>query len=78
MKKLVFAVAVCAFLVSCKKIAAGGNKGVLAMEDGVERYDSEEVRTTKHETAQIVEDTLKSPVVAADSTKVEPKAAPTK
>lgn len=63
--------AVCAFLVSCKKIAAGGNKGVLAMEEGVERYDSEEVRTTKQETAQVASDTLKSPVVEADSTKIE-------
>ncbi|MHA6697900.1 hypothetical protein [Chryseobacterium sp. A301] len=74
MKKLVFAVAVCAFLVSCKKIAAGGNQGVLAMEDGVERYDSEESRKAKQEPAVIAVDTLSAPAMNADSTKVEPQA----
>ncbi|MDO5616911.1 MAG: OmpA family protein, partial [Cruoricaptor ignavus] len=30
---------------SCKKIQPGGNKGVLKIEDGVEKYDDHEVRT---------------------------------
>lgn len=38
MKKIVFAVAAASFLVSCG-LPEGGNKGVIKMEEGVERYD---------------------------------------
>lgn len=44
MKKLVLGLAVASFVLSCKKVSEGGNKGVLKMKDGVERYDDHEVR----------------------------------
>ncbi len=72
MKKLVFAVAFCAVLVSCKKIAAGGNQGVLVMEDGVERYDSSESRTAKQSPSKPAVDTAASASSAPDSTAVMP------
>ena len=45
MKKIVLGVALASFVVSCKKIQAGGNKGVLKMEEGAERY-SDDVKGT--------------------------------
>ncbi|MBT0549472.1 OmpA family protein [Riemerella anatipestifer] len=38
MKKYIFAVAAISFVVSCKKIQPGGNKNILKLEEGVERY----------------------------------------
>ncbi|WP_434575820.1 OmpA family protein [Riemerella anatipestifer] len=38
MKKYIFAVAVVSLMVSCKKIQPGGNKNIIKLEEGVERY----------------------------------------
>lgn len=49
MKKLVMVLAAAAFVVSCKKVAAGGNQGVLRMEEDGERYDTHETRAAQPE-----------------------------
>lgn len=41
MKKLIICLAIATVAVSCKKIQAGGNKGTLKLEDGVERYSDD-------------------------------------
>ncbi|MBW7674637.1 hypothetical protein [Chryseobacterium chendengshani] len=48
MKKLIICLAVATIAVSCKKIQAGGNKGTLKLEEGVERYSDDE-QTSGHE-----------------------------
>lgn len=45
MKKIILVFACASFVVSCKEIQAGGNKGVLKMEEGAERY-SDDVKGT--------------------------------
>ena len=45
MKKIILVFACASFVVSCQKIQAGGNKGVLKMEEGAERY-SDDVKGT--------------------------------
>ncbi|WP_294303585.1 hypothetical protein [uncultured Chryseobacterium sp.] len=42
MKKLVICLALATVAVSCKKIQAGGNKDVIKLEEGVERYSDDE------------------------------------
>ncbi|NML57379.1 hypothetical protein [Chryseobacterium cheonjiense] len=42
MKKLVICLALATVAVSCKKIQAGGNKKVIKLEEGVERYSDDE------------------------------------
>ncbi|KFF74435.1 hypothetical protein HX13_09750 [Chryseobacterium sp. P1-3] len=41
MKKLVICLAIATVAVSCKKVAAGGNRGTLKLEEGVERYSDD-------------------------------------
>lgn len=41
MKKLVICLAIAAIAVSCKKVAAGGNKNTLKLEEGAERYSDD-------------------------------------
>ncbi|WP_292010479.1 OmpA family protein [Chryseobacterium sp.] len=41
MRKLVICLALATVAVSCKKISAGGNKGTLKLEEGVERYSDD-------------------------------------
>lgn len=41
MKKIILSVAIAGLAISCQKIQAGGNKGVLKMEHGVERYSDD-------------------------------------
>ncbi|MCQ9633729.1 hypothetical protein MP478_06715 [Chryseobacterium sp. WG14] len=41
MRKLVICLAIATVAVSCKKIQAGGNKGTLKLEEGVERYSDD-------------------------------------
>ena len=45
MKKVILVFALASFVVSCKKIQAGSNKGVLKMEEGADRY-TEDVQTS--------------------------------
>ncbi len=78
MKKLFFVLAAGAVIVSCKKVTAGGNHGVLKLEEGVERYDDQEVREAQGEEMATVapNDSLQSTAVqtaapVVDSTVVE-------
>lgn len=48
MRKVILGFAAAALVLSCKKVPKGGNSGVLKMEEGVERYDSHEVRGGEH------------------------------
>lgn len=41
MKKLVLCLALATVAVSCKKIQAGGNKNIIKMEEGTERYSDD-------------------------------------
>jgi len=41
MKKLVIYLALATVAVSCKKIQAGGNKNMIKMEEGTERYSDD-------------------------------------
>ena len=45
MKKIILVFACASFVVSCQKIQAGSNKGVLKLEEGAERY-SDDVKGT--------------------------------
>ncbi|MFY1046452.1 hypothetical protein [Chryseobacterium sp. GP-SGM7] len=55
MKKLVLCLALATIAVSCKKIQAGGNKNVIKLEEGAERYSDDHQGGTEshgtHETA---------------------------
>jgi len=42
MKKIVICLALATVAVSCKKIQAGGNKDVIKLEEGAERYSDDE------------------------------------
>ncbi len=48
MKKLVLGVAMMSLFVSCKKIQAGANHGVLKMEEGAERYSDDQMKDAVH------------------------------
>lgn len=41
MRKLIICLAIATVAVSCKKIQAGGNKNVIKMEEGQERYSDD-------------------------------------
>ncbi|MCX8523415.1 hypothetical protein OF897_05730 [Chryseobacterium formosus] len=41
MKKLVICLALATVAISCKKIQAGGNKNVIKLEEGTERYSDD-------------------------------------
>ena len=48
MKKVLIGCAAMAFILSaCKEVPQGGNKGVIKVEEGVERYDDHEVRASQ-------------------------------
>lgn len=54
MKKLVICLALATVAVSCKKIQAGGNKNIIKLEEGTERYSDDhqggsEAHGTAHE-----------------------------
>lgn len=69
MKKVILAVAIAGLAISCQKIQAGGNKGVLKMEHGVERY-SDDVMSDEATAALNAADAKKSAaMMSSDSTK---------
>ena len=84
MKKIILGVALASLLIICKKIQAGGNKGVLKMEEGAERY-SDDVKGTYVEApaANVADSTVaqdsvrtaevKEVQITADSTKTAVK-----
>lgn len=49
MKKSLLGFAVLLMALSCKKIPEGGNKNILKLEEGVERYDTNEERGSHSE-----------------------------
>jgi len=49
MKKLVLCLALATVAVSCKKIQAGGNKKVIKLEEGVERYSDDQQTSGREE-----------------------------
>ena len=67
MKKIILGVALMSFAVSCKKIQAGSNKGVLKMEEGVERYNDD---VMSDEASAKVEAIQAAKNMPTDSTKV--------
>jgi hypothetical protein len=67
MKKLIICLAIAAVAVSCKKIQAGGNHGVIKLEEGVERYSDDE-QTSGH-AEDLNAATHKMEVQTADSAK---------
>ena len=79
MKKLILGVALASLVISCKKVQAGGNLGVLKVEDGQDRY-SEDVMTDKQmPVAAAATAKPDSGMVTTDTAKVsEMKAAPMK
>lgn len=79
MKKVLVVLAFSAIAVSCKKVTAGGNTGVLRTSDEIERYDTHEVREAKDERAAMVNDSVntatpETTLVASDSTAVATEA----
>lgn len=70
MKKVILAVAIAGLAISCQKVQAGGNKGVLKMENGIERY-SDDVMSDEATVAVNEADAKKSAeMMSADSSKV--------
>jgi hypothetical protein len=70
MKKIILVVAIAGVAASCQKIQAGGNKAVLKMEPGVERY-SDDVMSDEATAAVNAADAQKSAAMkAADSSRV--------
>lgn len=41
MKKLIICLAIATVAISCKKIQAGGNKNIIKLEEGTERYSDD-------------------------------------
>lgn len=84
MKKIILGLALASFVVSCKKIQAGSNKGVIKMEEGAERYTDDHMHgepmgsklpEAKHENDSAKATGLPAAAVKADSAKVEKPAA---
>lgn len=54
MRKLIICLAIATVAVSCKKIQAGGNKNIIKLEEGTERYSDDHqggAEAHGHETA---------------------------
>lgn len=68
MKKIILAVAIASLAISCQKIQAGGNKGVLKMEEGSGRYSDDEM--SDEATAKVAEIQNKNAKSSMDSSKV--------
>jgi hypothetical protein len=80
MKKIILALAFASFVVSCKKIQAGSNKGVIKMEEGAERYSDDQLHgepmgsklpEAKHEKDSAKSTGLPIATVKSDAAKVE-------
>ena len=68
MKKIILVVAIAGLAISCQKIQAGGNKGVLKMEHGVERYNDDVMSDEAAVKVQQIQDA--KAMMGSDSTKV--------
>lgn len=62
MKKIILSVAIAGLAISCQKIQAGGNTGILKLEKGAERYsddvmsDEATAKVQQMQTAKMMED----------------------
>ena len=85
MKKIILGVALASLVISCKKIQAGSNKGVLKLDENTERYSDDEIHgdgmpaATSH-AEEVSKDSAKTTethttAVKTDSAKVETPAA---
>ncbi len=70
MKKIILVVAIAGFATSCQKIQAGGNKGVLKMEKGVERYNDDVMSDEATAAVDAASAKKSAEMMANDSTKV--------
>jgi len=70
MKKVILAVAIAGLAISCQKIQAGGNKGVLKMESGVERYSDDVMSDEATAAVQAADAKKAADMMASDSSKV--------
>lgn len=75
MKKVILAVAIAGLAISCQKVQAGGNKGVLKMEEGVERYSDDLMSDEATEAVQAADAKKAAEMMSADSSKVAAKPA---
>ena len=66
MKKIILGVALASLVVSCKKIQAGSNKGVIKMDEHTERYTDDVIHGNGMPAA-----THSTEAAAKDSAKVE-------
>ena len=80
MKKIILGLAFASLVVSCKKIQASSNKGVIKMEEGAERYSDDQMHgepmgsklpEAKHENDSTKSTGLPVATVKTDSAKVE-------
>ena len=80
MKKIILGLAFASFVVSCKKIQAGSNKGVIKMEESAERYSDDQLHgetmgsklpEVKHENDSTKSTGLPVANVKIDSAKIE-------
>jgi hypothetical protein len=70
MKKIILVVAIAGLAASCQKIQAGGNKGVLKMEEGVERYSDDVMSDEATAAVNAAEAKKSAEMMSADSSKV--------
>lgn len=70
MKKIILVVAIAGLAASCQKIQAGGNKGVLKMEEGVERYSDDVMSDEATAAVNAAEAKKSAEMISADSSKV--------
>ncbi|WHF52367.1 hypothetical protein QGN23_03585 [Chryseobacterium gotjawalense] len=70
MKKIILVVAIAGLAISCKKVPAGGNKGVLKMQDGVERYSDDVMSDEATAAVQAADAKKATEMMTSDSTKV--------
>ncbi len=68
MKKIILVVAIAGLAISCQKIQTGGNKGVLKLEHGVERYNDDMMSDEASAKVQQMQDA--KAMTVSDSTKV--------
>lgn len=78
MKKLIFAMAIASLAVSCKKVAAGGNKNAIKMEEGVERYNDDKEQVKLQPVRDSAGAVAAAPVVADSAAAASPAAVETK
>ncbi|MGA9212808.1 hypothetical protein [Kaistella sp.] len=70
MKKIILSVAIASLAISCKKVPAGGNKGVLIRDSEVERYSDDVMTDTTAAEVEAAHAKKNSTVETEDNAKV--------